>query len=286
MPLQIVSAYRDDGALRASFNALSGRIFGLDFEPWYRHGFWSYQYEPWSVVEDGTVVANISVNHIEGTLDGQARHYIQLGTVMTAPEARGRGHSRRLMEQVLSRYAALDGIFLYANDSVLDFYPKFGFTPAGEARCHAPLRQAAAQARPVPMSTQADWDRFLLEKRRLRSAARLKLDADGLLMFYLSQFMQNTVYYLQEEDTYIIAGCEEDTLTVYDVFSPGKADLHALLSRLPLRAAEVCLAFPPEDPSGFSLQPYREPDTTLFLLGEAIRRDLAQIGAFPALCHA
>ena len=37
------------------------------------------------------------------------------------------------METVLSDWRdCSDGIYLFANDSVLDFYPKFGFCPMGE----------------------------------------------------------------------------------------------------------------------------------------------------------
>lgn len=52
---------------------------------------------------------------------------------MTDPDYRGRGLSRWLIDRVLEDFEQqVDFIFLYANDSVLDFYPKLGFKRAPE----------------------------------------------------------------------------------------------------------------------------------------------------------
>ena len=60
--MEIIKDYRDHMGLRHSFNELAGRTFGLDFENWYQNGFWGDAYNPYSVVENGRVVANVSVN--------------------------------------------------------------------------------------------------------------------------------------------------------------------------------------------------------------------------------
>lgn len=52
---------------------------------------------------------------------------------MTDCEYRNKGISRKLMDKVLQDWKdKCDAIYLYANDSVLDFYPKFGFIKAKE----------------------------------------------------------------------------------------------------------------------------------------------------------
>lgn len=64
---------------------------------------------------------------------------------MTAPAYRNRGLSRRLMEAVLSDWRTqCDGIYLYANDTVLDFYPKFGFLKAEEYGFSRPIAPSPA----------------------------------------------------------------------------------------------------------------------------------------------
>ena len=127
MEYEIISNYRKNDELRSSFNSLAERTFGLSFEGWYKNGFWNEKYIPYSVLYDGNIIANVSVNIINCTVKGNKRRYIQLGTVMTDERFRKQGLSRVLMEKILEEYSECDGIFLYANDEVLDFYPKFGF---------------------------------------------------------------------------------------------------------------------------------------------------------------
>ena len=222
----ISHGYRDSAGLRHSFNQLAGAVFDLDFEPWYQNGFWGDAYDPYSVVLEGRVVSNVSVNRMDCLLAGERRRYVQLGTVMTEEDCRGRGFARRAMEAALAGCGPCDGIFLYANDSVLDFYPKFGFRPAEEYRFRGAVSGAgAASARPVPMESPADWRRFLEEKRRRRSLSLLRLETDGLMMFYLTGFMKNTIFYLPAADAYAVAELEDGVLTLYDVFSGGEPDL-------------------------------------------------------------
>ena len=130
---QIVKGYRKDDALRGSFDRLARRTFDLAFEDWYQNGFWGDDYIPYSVVIDGAVAANVSVNRTDFVLGGETKHFIQLGTVMTDERYRNRGLIRRLMAEIDRDFAGrADGVYLFANDSVLNFYPKFGFRRAVE----------------------------------------------------------------------------------------------------------------------------------------------------------
>lgn len=286
MELQFIHDYLQDPALRRSFNALAGEVFGLDFEPWYQRG-WSGKYHPYSCLVDGQVAANVSANRIDCLLAGQERHYVQLGTVMTLPAHRNRGLCRRLMEQVLSDWADCDGIFLYANDSVLDFYPRFGFRSAVERRWRTALAGAEkARVRPVAMETPEDWRRFLEEKNRRTSAGLLQLDTDGLMMFYLSGPMRRSVFALPEDGAYVVAELEGGTLRVYDVFSSGPTDLLEVCRAFGPQVRQVEFAFTPAEREGLEVRPYREEDTTLFLLGQGLAADLERFGGFPELAHA
>jgi len=61
---EIRKNYRDNEGLRKSFNELANQTFGINFENWYQNGFWKDNYNPYSVVVDGEVVANVSVNKL------------------------------------------------------------------------------------------------------------------------------------------------------------------------------------------------------------------------------
>lgn len=113
MPWKIEKAVRENPALRESFMDLAIKTFHLDFHNWHQNGFWGDRYIPYVMTDGKTVAANVSVNVIDMLWDGTKRRYIQLGTVMTAPEYRGQGFSRRLMETVLSDWRdCSDGIYL------------------------------------------------------------------------------------------------------------------------------------------------------------------------------
>ena len=59
---EIIKNYRDNEQLRHSFNELAMKTFDIDFEDWYQNGYWTDRYNPRSIVIDGKVVANVSVN--------------------------------------------------------------------------------------------------------------------------------------------------------------------------------------------------------------------------------
>src|SRR5574344_952706 len=99
MSIEIRKNYRDDKQLRDSFNELSEKTFGLSFENWYQNGYWKDNYNPYSVIVDGKVVANVSVNRINTMMSGEKKYFIQLGTVMTDEEYRGRGCIREIQKE-------------------------------------------------------------------------------------------------------------------------------------------------------------------------------------------
>ena len=131
--MRIVKNYRNNDKLRESLNRLTEKTFGFNFEDWYKNGFWNDKYIPYSIVEDESVVANVSVNIIDINDHGVLKYYIQLRTVMTDENYRNRGYIRTLINDLFKDYGEkADGFYLFANDEVLNFYPKFGFVAAKE----------------------------------------------------------------------------------------------------------------------------------------------------------
>ncbi|HYK73491.1 MAG TPA: GNAT family N-acetyltransferase, partial [Pseudoneobacillus sp.] len=130
--VSFVKGYQHDEKLRKSFNLLATLIFGIEFESWYQKGYWRDKYIPYSFVVQDQVVANVSVNLIDMTINNSEKSAVQIGTVMTHPDHRGKGYSQLLMNKVLTDYANADLFYLFANETVLDFYPKFGFQRMAE----------------------------------------------------------------------------------------------------------------------------------------------------------
>ena len=286
--MTIEKNYRDNESLRNSFNELAGKVFGgLNFEDWYRNDFWKDNYIPYSVVADGKIVSNVSVNTCDMNYDGRIVKLIQLGTVMTDPDYRGRGYARMLMEKIIEDYEnKVDGIYLFANDSVVDFYPKFGFRKSREFQFSKAVKiDAERTAQLVPMSEKRDWDKMVQILNKTEQNAKIYMVSNsGLYMFYLSQFMQENTFYIADCDSYAIAEIEGDTLILHAVIGSGAID--RVISAFGKEIKKVILAFTPNDSTGYDKSEVVEEDTHLFVRGKFFDDINDDEFMFQAITHA
>ncbi|MFT4144472.1 MAG: GNAT family N-acetyltransferase [Mobilitalea sp.] len=285
----IVKAYQDNALLRNSFNNLAGEIFALNFEDWYQHGYWGDKYIPYSIVDKGIVVANVSVNIMDFECNGTMKRYIQIGTVMTKSSHRNQGLSRCLMKEVLKDYKDnADGIFLFANDSVLEFYPKFGFRKGKEYQYTKDIDiQNEFCAIPTPMQNKED--RNVFEKAIKYSVCNSSLDSRfnvELIMFYITKFMNNNVFFIESQNAYVIAEVDEDQLKLFNVFSAETADLEQIIKSFGQQIKKVTLEFTPLDKTNYTRTERKKDDTTLFLLGEDFKDFEEHKMMFPELSYA
>lgn len=310
---EIKKNYRDNAALRRSFNELAGQTFGLNFEDWYQNGLWGDNYNPYSVVKDGEVIANVSVNRTDMVFDGKIKHFLQLGTVMTREAYRKQGLIRRIMEEIdADDCKKADGIYLFANDSVLEFYPKFGFEKAPEYQYLKRLANAreCTGSRTLPNTEEcmgfkspSSAGEFLFEKvpmhtkqafRELASAMernvfRGRLDMINnkeLILFYVTKFMQENVYYHKDSDTYVIAELENRALFLHNVFSGTLTRLDEVTALFGKAADEVTLGFVPQKRENYEAKELHEEDCTFFVRGGGLQIFSEEKLRIPSLSHA
>ncbi len=268
---ELIRQCRDDDGLRQSFSQLADRTFGLSFERWYQSGYWGDSYIPYSFAKDGEIIANVSVNRMTHWWDGRLRQFIQLGTVMTDERFRRQGLIRRLMAEIERDFQGeAEGIYLFANDTVLDFYPRFGFRKAAEyqyERMAASFRteweRLASPAdknnpvqgtvRPVDMDNPPERSALEQAIRENQFSGPLAFFGNpGLYMFYFSDFMKENLYYLPELDVYAAAEFEmkepaSAALPNAEPVSPETVLTHlylqAVFSRCPVSLDAVTAAF-------------------------------------------
>ena len=126
--MKLIKDYMKHDALRHELNVLTEATFGFHFESWVTAGYFTGDYIPYSLEENGRIISNVSANIMRFTQNGTIRNYIQLGTVMTAVEHRNKGFARQLMDYVVKEYEGkCDGIYLFGDLSALGFYRKSGF---------------------------------------------------------------------------------------------------------------------------------------------------------------
>ncbi len=287
MQYTFVKDFKEQKAIRESFSALAQKTFCIDFEKWYAKGLWGDKYIPYALMDGDKVIANISVNLMTFEMDGEIKRYIQLGTVMTEEAYRGQGCSRYLMEKILDEYMGKeDGIYLFANDSVLEFYPKFGFV---EAKEHTYSKKASIEGPckmvPVDMKSKENLDKLLEIVKESASQYRFQMrDNEGLLGFYVMD--SEEVYQLGSEEIYVVAEVDGEKLFIQDIISREKVALEKVVSGFGSDIKEVQLGFAPFEEDGYTLKEHKEEDCTFFIIGEDLEQVEARKLMFPVLSRA
>ena len=286
--MEIIKNEGHNESLRRSFNAPAEKTFGLNFENWYQNGFWGDNYNPYSVVMDGEVIANVSLNRTNLLVNGEVKRVYQLGTVMTDEAYRNRGLIRAIMAEIEKDTADADGVYLFANDEVVEFYPKFGFTRGAEFICTREVKQdTACTMKPIPMDSPENWDVLnkAMEVSCFREGCRM-VDNPGLIFFYVSQFMQDCVYFCEELDAYVIAEVEDGNLLIHNIFSGADVSLDAVIRAFGSEIHTVTLGFTPASTEGFTVSDHHEEDSTFFVKGSFFREFSENSMRIPSLSHA
>ena len=294
---QLIWDYRDNPEYRASLNRLTQETYGFDFEEWYKLGYWGDRYQPHSLVHQGEVVANVSVNPIDFITEQGLHHTLQIGTVMTKQSYRKQGLSRILMQHILEEYQKeYDLIYLYANDSVLEFYPKFGFTVAEEYEYYKRVSLSAQERMRNGQvgqtlefvkldGTKASDQKLIYElvSRAAVSSRYFVVGNPGLTMFYLTSFLAENLYYCEQRELLAVAEYEDNRLVLADLFCSGEFAMEDVICSLcQAPETEVCLGFTPLDTKGFDCRLRKVEGTTFFVRGD----NFIHQGRLPELSHA
>lgn len=282
----LIKQIKDDEILRKSFNSLAQKTFGITFEEWYQSGFWTDRYIPYVFVKESKVIANVSVNLINIMDQGTSRRYIQLGTVMTDEEYRHQGLAKLLMNEVIKDWKdQCDGIYLFANETALEFYPKFSFIKAMEYQYNVSVQPKTGDFYKLDM-TQHKNQALLKHYYTLGnpfSSFALK-DNFELLMFYCLNDLKDCVYYSKQFGLIVIAQEQESGLLCYDILGRTDASLEEITASLSKRdQMHVTLGFTPKDTKAYTIMPLEE--NHLYITQNMLSH-FDQQKMFPLLSHA
>ncbi|PTL81483.1 GNAT family N-acetyltransferase [Vitiosangium sp. GDMCC 1.1324] len=239
-----------DLARQAAFCGYVPQVFRtVDFRRWCEWGEWNDDYRAFAVLDEGRVVANASVTRMRLRIEGREVIGYQLGAVGCVPSHRGRGLSRVVMQ------AALDScgdapVLLFANKNVLDYYPRFGFTPQEQTLFGASF-QAEPGGEPAPVLdlAQAHVRAGLASLSDEGLAVTERFGARGysrIASWYAANAFSRPLRQLHA-DAWVFAGVEDGTLYVDDIFAREPFDLRPHIPRLidqPITA--VHFGFTPE----------------------------------------
>lgn len=228
MAIEIVNNYRDKPQYRQGFFELLPQVFpGVSFVEWHKRGCWDDNYHTYGVYNHHTnqMLANVAVGLMNIWVEHQLLRGLQFSAVATLPEARKKGYSRQLMELILKKYAdETELFFLFANPSVVDFYPLFGFRQVEEHffRMAYPANVFSDfSATRLDVNNKQDWEvitHFTAHRKPLTQIFGVSGEENILNWSLLYSFNQN-IYYLRDKQLIIVAEELEGVLNIYDILS-------------------------------------------------------------------
>ncbi|EAC7692763.1 GNAT family N-acetyltransferase [Listeria monocytogenes] len=291
MNYEMISDYKDNKMYRDSFNKLAESTFDINFEEWFRSGFWNDKYVCYSYIDNNEVISNVSINKMNLIYQGENYSALQIGTVMTHPNYRGQGLAKNLLNHVIAKYEdQYDFLYLFANDTVLDFYPKFGFERIEESSftvdaCN--LKKKASKLKKLNPDNKTDFQLIsrIVSKRAPPSNILDVKESEDLLMFYVLIALKNELYYLEELDVIVLMEQEGTDLYVLDILSTKKLDVVEVLSYLSTKKIEtIHLLFTPEKSKYIDAAYIIETEDMLFVRPNVLTSE--NYFLFPATSHA
>lgn len=285
--MELIDHYMQDDVKRQQLNQLTQKVFGFDFESWYINGYYSEDYIPYSLVEAGQMIANVSCNRMIFQQNGLVRHYIQIGTVMTDPCYRRQGLGTLLLSHVIQQYQQqCDGIYLFANLSALDFYRQAGFQLGlqYQAVLKSPV-PAKKGLKPIDAQLGPKYRSYV--KHSAVNAALEQLNKYSLQMFYTANLAH--VYYDSDLDCFLVMDQDQDTLVIKSLISPHPLSLKTVLSHIDIPYQQLQLGFSPcqKDAWMFKMVPFDgQDDYRLLYLGKTLASIEREQLFFPLFSHA
>lgn len=292
---QFIKDYKEQEHYRNSFNQLVERTYGFNFEAWYQLGAWNENYQCYSYLAKNEVIANVSLNHMQICYQGESYPMIQIGTVMTHPDYQNQGLIRELIKKIEADYQdKVEGFYLFANEQVLDFYPKFGYKKQVES-CYTLNHQSekATISSSVEKIDSQNQAHHQLIQRLIANRVSINQKFEILAMEHLEWFYYHTaladaIYYLPSLDSIILVSCEAGKLDIFDILTTGKLKLDEFLHEIEQEFTfeKVEFHFMPDEDwmDKIDVTPSVDNDDTLFV--KPLKRNWPSPFKFPQISHA
>lgn len=292
--MEFIFDYMENDILRYKLNALTQKIYGFDFDNWMAGGYYEGDYIPYSFMQNGKILANVSVNRMHFIQNGVPKYYIQLGTVMTDEAFRNQGLAGKLIEHILKEYEnKCDGVYLFSNPDALGFYRKTGFKESNQYQYSLKKKWSGSGEKSAAFRKTCGQDEQVKQKymdavRNCAINSALEhINKFGLQMFYTADL--HNVYYADDMDCFAVMEKSKDKLFLKSIISKQQISLKDVVSHIDVVYNSLILGFPPasRDIDMFEVSVYNDRnDNRLFYRGkdlESIEKDKL---SFPQLSHA
>jgi hypothetical protein len=150
------------------------------------------------------------------------RHAVQIGTVATHPEYTRQGLAKKLLLHVVEQCAQSDLTFLYANDSVMSFYPRFGFELRAEHSYQVELKAQIVRSFPTFQKWIPHVEERELLSRRFQSRTPISTtlgisDYASLATWHCLILYKEQLWISDDAEILMVCRLTGDTLQIYDI---------------------------------------------------------------------
>ncbi len=221
LKLNMFTDFYSDQLLSDSFFSLQKCVFPeIDLKWALQNGFIP-QTIPWGIFKDKKALSILNATQMKIMLNGEIKRAIQIGTVATDPNFRHLGLSRKLFTHVLKKYSdKYDFIFLFANNTVLDFYPKFDFQQQPESLFRMKLQNNREKHLFRKLSPDSiDILKKVYSNQDVLSNTFSVLDHSMLSLWYCKIVHHDCLWYDESSQTIMVAKAIDSTLHVFDIVS-------------------------------------------------------------------
>ncbi len=270
--LELVENYKSNKLLVDEFIKFTDHIFpSISFKKWVEKNLWPGNYIPFSLMKDGRIISNVCISEMVVFINGKSQKSIQFSAVGTLPEYRGKGLSKKLMQHVLERFQNTHQFFfLYANDSVIDYYPKFGFRKLIEHKflLNRHFKKIGDDARRLDLNNAEDYKLItdLLANRKPLTKIFGAEEYSFITMWHLYNIFFDDCYYLDDENLIIIMKIKGSELHLYEIIFQEKFMPTDIIPKIiPNDTERIYFYFPP-DQIEFDYDIAVKEDTMLYVL--------------------
>lgn len=239
--VEFVSHYNIKNYYSNSFNKLAQDIFDTDLTEWLKKSYSENTYIPFSYTYQNEIVANASAYLMHLSINNVHYKAIQIATVMTRQDFRNKGLSRDLIDRIIRFYEHdFDFFYLYANETVVEFYPKIGFTRQTELlftmeAAHVGrnnYQKHYLQRLNMKNPTHYALVEELINRRDFSFYSMEIIHQNQLLLFQLLVELDDIIYYMKEEGIVVVFEVVDDSLHLYDIITNKPFNLQTILARI------------------------------------------------------
>ena len=226
----------NDKHYQGLLNVLMKQTF-LDFQFWYDLNLWDANYESYSIIQDDKLVSNICVFKTNIVFSGKHFNALSVGAVATKAEYRKKGYSRLIMQHIIDKYSNVP-MYLSANETVVDFYPKFGFKRIYEK---LPVAKYVINndIEPVKFDINDKLCEYVYKKVNFSPVLDC-LNTAAVNLFHIHWgYLKDCIYDIQALDTVVIAEQNKNKLKIKGVFSLRDVCFTDLLMNLPFKGVDI-----------------------------------------------